>query len=480
MKNKSLSFKISLYISLFSLLVLGVLWVLQFVLLHPFHVRMELNELERVGQHVLSSVETDGSLSGLDSYAFEHNLRILYMGDDGSLLALYDGLGSQVSFMRLHFPAEEFKLIQQKFSETKSDTIRYLAEDAVRIQGNANSESSNQSSQKAVFVARLPESFDGYLYFSSTIPPMSATFSVLRRQFLIISVVVLLLGLAAAQWVARRLSKPIVALTNSARQLAQGNFDANFTKGINGFAETQALAQTLGYASGELSRLEQYRKDLIANISHDLKTPLTVIRMHSELIRDVCGDDEAARNRHCATIERETDWLSGMVGEVLELSKLQDGPAAFNPQPLDISALTREVLESFAALEESGECSFYPELEDGLRVTGDAACLRRVLMNLIGNAVNHTGEDKAVGVCLRREPEGVYFAVRDTGVGIAPEEIPNIWERYYKSGKTHKRAVTGTGLGLAIVREVLERHGARYGVQSEIGKGSTFWVLLRG
>ncbi|MDR3345153.1 MAG: HAMP domain-containing histidine kinase [Oscillospiraceae bacterium] len=475
MKTKSLRFKISLYISLLSLLVLGVLWVLQFVLLHPFHVRMELDELERVGTQVLHSVENNGTLSALDDYAFDHNLRILRMDEDGSLLNLYDGLGSAIPFFRLRFPAEEFAQIQEKFSDTKGGTIRYLAEETDEAQNGAA-----QSAVKAVFVARLPENLGGYLYFSSTIPPMSATLTVLRQQFFIISAVVLLLGLVAAQWIAKRLSKPIVALTGSARRLAQGDFSADFAAGTDGFAETQELAQTLGYAAGELSRLEQYRKDLIANISHDLKTPLTVIRMHSEIIRDVCGDDKQARDRHCQTIERETDWLSGMVGEVLELSRLQDGSAAWNPQPLDLSAITREVLESFAALEESGGCHFYTEVEDSLTVIGDAAGLRRVLINLIGNAINHTGEDKAVGVCLRREPEGVYFAVRDTGTGIAPEEIPNIWERYYKSGKAHKRAVTGTGLGLAIVREVLERHGAHYGVQSELGKGSTFWVLLGG
>ncbi|MDR1805394.1 MAG: HAMP domain-containing histidine kinase [Clostridium sp.] len=473
MKKKSLRFKVSLVISLFSLLVLGVLWVLQFVLLNPFHVRMEMTELERIGSRALESVTADGTLSGLNEYAYEQNLRILYVSDDGLLLNMYDGYGNSSPFNRINFNSDEFKIIQDKFAETKSGTISYLVQEL-----NAPGGNNEEGSQKAVFVARLPESYGGYLYLSSVIPPMSATSSVLQRQFFIISLVVLLLGLGAAQLIAKWLSKPIVKLTASARQLGSGDFSADFSKGTSDFAETQELAQTLGYAAGELGRLEQYRKDLIANISHDLKTPLTVIRMRSELIRDVCGDDKEARDRHCGIIEKEADWLSDMVGEVLELSRLQDGSAVFTPRQLDFSALARDVLESFAPLEERGECLFFTEIEDGLSVVGDADGLRRVLINLIGNAVNHTGEDKAVGVCLRREPEGIYFAVRDTGEGIAPEELKNIWERYYKSGKTHKRAVTGTGLGLAIVRELLERHGARYGVQSEQGKGSTFWVLL--
>jgi len=477
MKNKSLRFKISLYISLFSLLVLGALWILQFVLLSPFQLRMEQNELARVGGLCLNQIKKGGALSDLSAYAFEHNLRILRIDEQGLLLNLYDGLESPLPFIRLRFPPEEFRIIQEKFAETGGDTVRYLAEET-RVTASNRGESEERS-QKAVFVARLPEDTGGgYLYFSNAIPPISATVSVLRQQFLIISAVILLLGLAAAQWIARRLSRPITRLTGSARLLAQGDFNADFGRGADEFDETRELARALDYAAGELSRLERYRKDLIANISHDLKTPLTVIRMRSELIRDVCGDDREARDRHCETIQRETDWLSDMVGEVLELSNLQNGPEAFKAQALDFSALTREVLESFAPLEESGDCHFYTEIADGLSVVGDAAGLRRVLINLISNAVNHTGEDRAVGVCLRREAEGVYFAVRDTGEGIAKEELATIWERYYKSGKTHKRAVTGTGLGLAIVREVLERHGARYGVQSELGKGSTFWVLL--
>jgi len=471
MKNKSLRFKISLYISLFSLLVLGTLWILQFVLLSPFHVRMEQNELARIGNSCIDHIKNGGSISDLNAHAFQHNITILSIDEQGYLLSHYYIFDIPVP-VRQKFPPDEFSHILEKFAETNGNSIRYLLPEA-------NGETQAEASQRAVFVTRLPEDIGGgYLYFSNTIPPISATVSVLRQQFLIISVVILLLGLIAAQWIARRLSRPITTLTESARQLAGGDLSTDFSKGTNGFAETQQLAQTLSFAAGELSRLEQYRRDLVANLSHDLKTPLTVIRMRSELIRDVCGDDKDARNRHCETIQRETDWLSAMVGEVLELSNLQNGSGEFEANDIDLSALAQEVLESFAPLEDSDDICFYAEIEDDLTVIGNAAGLRRVLVNLISNAVNHTGEDGAVGICLRREPEGVYFAVRDTGDGISPEELPNIWERYYKSGKTHKRAVTGTGLGLAIVREILARHGARYGVQSEIGKGSTFWVLV--
>ncbi|MDR0884638.1 MAG: HAMP domain-containing histidine kinase [Oscillospiraceae bacterium] len=475
MKTKSLRFKISLYISVLSVLVLALLWVLQFVLLRPFQESMAVESLEHMGKRIVRDVKKSSTLDALGNYAFEHDLRIYLIGEDGRLVGMYDGMGATMPFFRLKFPPDEFTTIEEKFAQSKSESITYVASEERIILNNGEEE----RAQKAVFVAKLPDELGGgYLYLSNNIPPMSTTSAVLQQQFVIISFVVLALGLIAAQLIAKMLSKPLVTLTGAAGKLAHGDFGSDFTKGTGGFAETEQLARTLGYAAGELSRLEQYRKDLIANISHDLKTPLTVIRMSGELIRDVNGEDRAARTKHCDTILREADWLSGMVGEVLELSRLQDGSAANKPEEVDISALLRAVLASFKTLEESGQCVFYPEIEDDLTVVGDAAGLRRVLVNLIGNAVNHTGADKTVGLCLRREPEGIYFAVRDTGEGIAPEDLPNIWARYYKSGKTHKRAVTGTGLGLAICRELLERHGARYGVQSEVDKGSTFWVLF--
>ena len=144
-----------------------------------------------------------------------------------------------------------------------------------------------------------------------------------------------------------------------------------------------------------------------------------------------------------------------------------------------MSSYVEEVLGRFDYLKETKGYRFVTELEDGLFIRGDEVKLGQVLYNLIGNAVNYTGEDKTVYVRLKKEGAGaVRFSVTDTGKGIKQEEIPEIWNRYYRSAETHKRPVRGTGLGLSIVKTILERHGFTFGVESEVGKGSTFYVLF--
>ena len=142
-----------------------------------------------------------------------------------------------------------------------------------------------------------------------------------------------------------------------------------------------------------------------------------------------------------------------------------------------MSAYLKEILSRFAYLKETQGYAFFVEIEDGLCTNGDKVKLGQVLYNLIGNAVNYTGEDKKVYISLQRTSATTFrFAVRDTGEGIKKEELGEIWERYYRSSESHKRPVKGTGLGLSIVKTVLQRHGFAFGVDSKEGEGSTFYV----
>ena len=143
-----------------------------------------------------------------------------------------------------------------------------------------------------------------------------------------------------------------------------------------------------------------------------------------------------------------------------------------------MSAYLEEILGRFDYLKDEKEYRFETDIEKDLYTVADKVKIGQALYNLIGNAVNYTGEDKRVLISLKREGELFRFAVTDTGKGIKPEELGDIWDRYYRSSESHKRPVQGTGLGLSIVKTVLERHGFHFGVESEVGKGSTFFVLF--
>ena len=143
---------------------------------------------------------------------------------------------------------------------------------------------------------------------------------------------------------------------------------------------------------------------------------------------------------------------------------------------VNVSAVLGEIMDRFAYLKETKAYHFVADVDDGLYTTADKVKIEQVLYNLIGNAVNYTGEDNTVYVRLKKDGARLRFDVRDTGKGIKPEEINGIWDRYYRSTEAHKRPVQGTGLGLSIVKGILDRHGLEYGVESEVGKGSIFFV----
>jgi signal transduction histidine kinase len=266
-------------------------------------------------------------------------------------------------------------------------------------------------------------------------------------------------------------------MTKKARRMAQGNFDVDFGGEIYG-KELVELAEALNFARDELSKTDRMQKDLIANVSHDFKTPLTMIKGYASMIMEISGDIPEKRNKHAQVIVEEADRLASLVGDVLDLSKLSSGIEELKITAFDMSVYVEETLGRFDYLKETRGYRFVTDIDEDLYVRGDEMKLGQVLYNLIGNAVNYTGDDQTVYVSLKKEGRVCRFTVTDTGKGIKPEEIPEIWNRYYRSAETHKRPVGGTGLGLSIVKTILERHGFVFGVESEIGKGSTFYVLF--
>jgi signal transduction histidine kinase len=221
------------------------------------------------------------------------------------------------------------------------------------------------------------------------------------------------------------------------------------------------------------------QKELIANVSHDFKTPLTMIKAYASMIREISGNNPEKRNKHALVIEEEADRLTSLVNDVLDLSKVRSGIDTLKISTFDLSAYTYEILDRFNYLTETQGYRFVVNVADGLYTSADQLKIGQVLYNLIGNAVNYTGENKTVFVDLRKYTDDIIrFDVRDTGKGIKPEELATIWERYYRSSEMHKRPVKGTGLGLSIVKSILQKHGFLFGVDSEVGKGSSFYVLF--
>ena len=318
---------------------------------------------------------------------------------------------------------------------------------------------------------------EAYLYITDIYTLGTAVFAVMIFQTVYMAIIMLLAASVVSGAISMYISRPIADLTEKARRMSSGNLSVNFSqeRGVS-YKEIVELSESLNYAEGELSKADQMQKELIANVSHDFKTPLTMIKAYASMIQDFSGEDPEKRNKHAQVIIDEADRLASLVNDMLDLSKLRAGLDALKTSLFNLSDYLRMVVSRFDYLAETAGYRFVTDIADDLYVEADKDKIGQVLYNLIGNAVNYTGEDKTVVVRLYGENGVVHFSVSDSGKGIPPEEIDTIWERYYRSRETHKRPVKGTGLGLSIVKTILTKHNFAFGVRSEVGKGSTFYV----
>lgn len=317
-----------------------------------------------------------------------------------------------------------------------------------------------------------PDNILGYIFIYTYLEPTGTTTEILKNIFLTTSTILILFSFVVSFFISNQVSMPIIRLSKSANKLITGEFKVEPKP--SEYTEIKILTENLNEASSEIARTEALRRDLLANVSHDLRTPLTMIKAYAEMIRDLSGDSPEKREKHLKVIIDETDRLTLLVSDILNLSKLQSGVVEMDTKPMNFSLLISEIVSRFTMLENVEVCL---EAQDNICIAADSKQLGQAMYNLITNAINYS-ENGVVTVRLFSIKNGkVRFEVSDTGIGIPEEQLPYIWERYYKVGRSEnfKRSIKGTGLGLSIVKGVFERHGFKYGVNSEVGKGSTFW-----
>ena len=311
---------------------------------------------------------------------------------------------------------------------------------------------------------------------SASLAQIETAATVLTKMLPPIGLGVLLLAVLFAAVFSRWFTYPLRKLSAGAREMADGNYDVQVD--VRRRDELGLLAQEFNHMADEVKHSAQLERDILANVSHDLRTPLTLIKGYAETVRDITGDDAARRAEQCSIIVDETDRLSALVNSVMELSKVTSGADKCEPVRFDMGQLCDEVSERYDAVCAQNGWTLKLEIpSEPLEVCADPAMIERALHNLLGNAMHHIGPDGVF--ILRAEPcgEGVRVEVEDHGPGIAAEDLPYIFERYYRSRSDAGKA--GTGLGLSITKAIFQQHGFRFGVQSTPGKGSTFWFTMK-
>jgi len=271
-------------------------------------------------------------------------------------------------------------------------------------------------------------------------------------------------------FLSRRILAPIKALTHTTRRLGKGDFSQRVQ--VRDKGEVGELAQAFNSMASDLERAEQLRRNMVADVAHELRTPLSNLKGHLEAVRDGVIEPDADTIR---SLEEEATLLSRLVDDLQELSLAEAGELKLDVKPNGITRIITQVVATMQAQAKAKDLSLAVDLPDKLPpVNIDSHRINQVLRNLLGNALTHSAEGGAITVTARQRDNYVEVTVSDTGEGIPPEELPNIFERFYRVDKSRTRATGGSGLGLTIAKRLVEVHGGRIKADSKPGKGSSF------
>ncbi|MBR0600597.1 sensor histidine kinase [Clostridiales bacterium BAD-6] len=466
---KSLKFKIWIYFAVFAALLMLILWFLQIFFLNTYYQEMKISQTKKIARTIMAEYGRDDLIENISALSYKNDMYIHIETSDGTIIFTpgeddkrTGAVGPALAFMK------EMSKVRNKLLKNQSNTVSIILPEP---RSNMN------TLAYGAFLDRTPGE-EVILYIFSPLYPVESTVDILASQLVYVTIISLLLAFALSFLISNKLTRPIVNITKSASKLAKGDYGVIFEGGY--YSEINQLADTLNHTSKELAKADNLQKDLIANVSHDLRTPLTMVKSYAEMIRDLSGDNPEKRNSHLQVIIDEADRLNLLVSDLLQISKMQSGVESLHISTFNMKDTILSILNSYHILsEQEGYCLCF-QCDRDIFVTGDESRIKQVISNLVNNAVRYCGEDKKVTISLTEMTDYIRCEVTDTGKGIPESELEHIWERYYKASTNHSRnKSSGTGLGLSIVKEILLLHHARFGVNSVVDQGSTFWFELQ-
>ena len=452
-KKNSLKINIWLFLIAFSIFIVVFLWLFQILFLDSYYKAYKTSELDKAASEL--KLISDLNNVDINDIARNRDICIEIYGANSSYKSNIYNKGC------MEFGNKNFKVKQDFINSGKTEQHYNLI---------------NKRFKNETLIYALKLNDNTYAFINASLEPLDSTIKILSNQFVFTTIIVLILSLIIGYLISKKLSKPIIQISKEAKKLADGNFDANFKTTANIY-EIKELEDSLDYTKTELEKTETLKRDLMANVSHDLKTPLTMIKAYAEMVRDITYSNKEKREENLNTIIDETDRLTLLVNDILDLSAIQAGGKALNIEKINLIELINQVIKRFKILSEQENYEFIFTHPDKVEINADYKRLYQVIYNLVNNAINYTGQDKKVFINVIESKNKYLVEIKDTGKGIKKEDINHIWDKYYHSEKKHKRNSYGTGLGLSIVKNILQNHKYKYGVKSS-DKGSIFYFEI--
>ncbi len=469
----SIKYKVFGYFAIFIAITIGFLWFFQIVFLDDFYKMIKIQEIKNSAEVIEKAIVADNADEVLKNLAYQKDVSMVIINMDNDIrVSVETGRNSIIAKMP-YSSLLNYATLAETNGGKYIELVSSFGGNEVKAPNFFFGGGNMTDSLIYAELATINEA-NVLIVLNTSISPVDATVNTIKIQLFVLTILLLLIATILALYTYKRISKPIMEINESAKELAKGNYDTQFHG--EGYKEVAELSNTLNYASTELSKVDNLRTELIANISHDLRTPLTMISGYAEVMRDLPGENNP---ENAQVIIDEAARLTSLVNDVLDLSKLQTGTQELHVEPYSITDSIKEILKRFNKFVSKDGYTIEFNYENDVMIKGDELRISQVIYNLINNALTYTGEDKMVIINQKLVDDAyVRIEVCDHGVGISDEQLENIWDRYYKANNQHRRAVNGTGLGLSIVKTTLEAHNelmpgvARYGVESKQGENS--------
>ena len=480
LKNKfdtiPIKWKVFIYLSTFCFSLLILLWLLQVVFLDRIYINTRIRQMTQATDKIENIIVTAQNNSRIDDIAGETEACVIVVSTNGRTVYSVETLKDCVLHKLSYFDIvnitaatkENGGQLQAVYSRTNPFQPDMLITDPdYKWQKNV--------SQSMVYCKQITDNGKqlGYIILNIRLSPVTATVTAIESCLKFITVVMLLFAIIIANIISRKVAQPIEQLSGQVGSLATGDYETVFD--ASGYGEINQLTQALNHTAAELGKVETLRREFIANVSHDLRTPLTLIGGYAELMRDIPGENNAENAQY---IIDETKRLSSLVTDLLDMSRIQSGAVPMEKHQYNLTESFEKTVTNLQQLLKQDGYTIHFETTGNVMVVADQVRISQCFYNILINAVNHTGEDKQIFVNLSSGEGKAKVSVTDTGSGVEENEMQYVWQRYYKSDKNHKRSVTGTGIGLSIVQSVIRAHNGNYGVYNTKDKGACFWFEI--
>ena len=448
MKSNSLKVQIWKYLSIFSIFILSFLWLFQVLFLNKFYEFSKIKQLDNTINLIKESYNNNSLYSNVDNYAEDNGIciqiftdkKIIYDSQIFNKGCMPKNVDYRDVFIKSSLDKETYKLINPRFNNE-------VLLKAIKLNSNT------------------------YAFLSSSLQPLDGAVEIIKKELVIVSIMVLLFSFLIGYFISKKLSKPIEKINKTAKIMAQGDYENAYFFIDENILELNELVATLNQTNDELTKIDELQKEILANVSHDLKTPLTMIKAYAEMVRDLTYKDDIKREDNLNVIIEETDRLNLLVNDIIELTKINNDLQNLNITEFDLVELINSIINRFSIM----DANFVFKNKSPIIVKADKIRIEQVIYNLIINAINYTGKDKKVIINLKENDKYVNVEIKDTGKGIDEEDLKLIWKRYYKVDKKYRREKKGSGIGLSIVENILKKHKFNYGVNSIKNKGTTFY-----